>query len=444
MKDKKKEYVHLYYFYIQRKLLITLLIAGSVALFTIFQQDITNFLDHLFGNVPIIATFNYNDKALASYEGQVRILNSNQKVIYEGMYMDGACNGKGTIYDGVGHIVYQGELTQNVMQDDHGKLYYENGTLAYTGQIQNNQKEGTGIQYREDGSLQYEGEFALDSYGGYGKEYDEEEQLIYEGDFLDGNRHGVGKSYEHSPRKRMLYEGDFAFGKPQGKGTFYDKLGKAYYTGAVYQGHMDLTSFLPSTLQDLENSFLTPYDVYAYQMQVMVDNNGKQESKTVVKTAIVYPLHNLVFFTQYPIMFDQSKESWSMSKDVDKSNIYIESIEMVDANIDDPTLTFMRESVEKAWSTRATSIVVEKKMDYFDVFALYFSSNATTTLEKKNVTITAHGNRIYEMSYQQESQNTTRTMYKVTDYSVGYGYPIDHNRLLYSLLMNEHREVTAK
>lgn len=444
MKATEKDYLAVCCFYIHRKLLFALLLAGTAVFLLFFQQDVQQWLDSIRGKAPAVATFLYNDTALASYEGRVRILNSSHNVIYEGLFQDGACNGKGLIYDEQGHVLYRGLMVNNRMQDEEGQLFYKDGTLAYHGAIKDNYKDGTGVQYRTDGTLEYEGEFQLDVFSGHGKEYSEQEQLVYEGEYLNGQRHGSGIAYEHTSRKRAVYQGEFAFGNPQGQGTFYDTLGKAYYTGAVYEGHMDLTSFLPSSLADLEEAFHTPYDIYVLQQKVLIEKNGRQETATVQKTAIVYPLHKLIFFTQYPLPLDTSNEVWQVSKELDPSKVFIESIEMVDANLDDPSMRFLTDTIQEAWSKRATERVVEKKADYFDLFALYYTEDRSAIEAKKNITITARGNRIYEMEAHGASQQTKRSMYLVNTYSVGYGYPLDHKQPLYSLLLDEHLEVRAK
>ncbi|MFR4219247.1 MAG: MORN motif containing protein, partial [[Clostridium] innocuum] len=65
-------------------------------------------------------------------------------------------------------------------------------------------------------------------------------------------RHGQGILYEEGAYTRKVYQGEFAFGKPQGSGTLFDTFGKAYYTGAMHEGHINFTSFLPSTLEDVQ------------------------------------------------------------------------------------------------------------------------------------------------------------------------------------------------
>ena len=83
----------------------------------------------------------------------------NDKLIFEGEYLDDERNGK-------------------------GKEYYFNGKLLFEGEYSNDKKNGEGKEYYLSGKLFFEGEY-VDNKKWDGKGYDENNNNIYE--LIDGN-----------------------------------------------------------------------------------------------------------------------------------------------------------------------------------------------------------------------------------------------------------------
>ena len=77
-----------------------------------------------------------------------------------------------------------------------GKEY--NGTndkLLFEGDFLNGEKNGKGKEYWDDGKLLFEGEYLNGKRNGKGKEYDYDGELIFEGEYLNGKKWN-GKGYD--------------------------------------------------------------------------------------------------------------------------------------------------------------------------------------------------------------------------------------------------------
>lgn len=423
-----EDYLHIFHIYVYRWLAYFVLLIILVLILLVFHKDLGTFWRNITNQDVDATTFLYNDVELARFEGKVKILNDRHVLIYQGLFSKGACNGKGTIYDETGKKLYEGIMVNNNMDDNEGTLYYDEDHVAYIGEIHNNFKQGKGVLYRRNGTKEYEGDFVLDKFEGSGKYYDKQGHIQYEGEFLNDMRHGEGKLYEEGAYSRMLYQGEFAFGYPQGVGTLYDTFGKAYYTGAMFEGHINYTAYLSTSLEDLEACFKEPYDIYVY-------NN---------KTAIVYPDEKLVFFTQYPIPIEKNKNDWSLKRDIQKKDVILESAILVDRNIDSPDVDFTMDDILTTWQSKYVSHTTQTLMDEHDVFGIYFTNNIHFTNEKDYFTCKEHKNRIYELKYDHMMELSTRIMYPVTKYSIGYVYPIYEDQLVYSIMMDEKLKVNIK
>ena len=105
--------------------------------------------------------FNYKifSGKYVKYEGKerVKIYNAfDDKIIYEGEYLNGKKHGKGKEYNEFGVVMFEGE--------------YFNGKRII------------------------EGNTGLDEFNeGFVYQFDECKKLIYEGEYLNGKRHGKGK-----------------------------------------------------------------------------------------------------------------------------------------------------------------------------------------------------------------------------------------------------------
>ena len=93
-----------------------------------------------------------------------------------------------------------------------GKEYDSyNNKLIYEGEYLNGKRHGLGKQYNDKGKLKYEGEYFNGKMNGSGKEYYENGRLKYDGEYLNGKRHGKGKEYDENGK--LKFEGDYINGK---------------------------------------------------------------------------------------------------------------------------------------------------------------------------------------------------------------------------------------
>ena len=159
--------------------------------------------------------------------GKKREYGFDNKLEFEGEYLNGKRNGKGIEYYNNGELRYEGEFLDN-KRNGYGKEYNDKGLLIFEGEYLYDQKR-KGKEYI-DGILEYEGDYLFDKkYNGKG--YDENgnviyelingkgtvreynyQGLVYEGEYLNGKRHGKGKEYNYNSGK-LEYEGEFDNGK---------------------------------------------------------------------------------------------------------------------------------------------------------------------------------------------------------------------------------------
>nr|DAI61428.1 MAG TPA: HISTONE H3 LYSINE 4 SPECIFIC, METHYLTRANSFERASE.1A [Caudoviricetes sp.] len=429
MKRKRtnEDYIRIFHLYVERKVFLLLLLVILSILIFLFHKDLQQLWYRITNQNMEATTFAYNDLNLANYQGNVKILNKEGKLTYEGMFSKGACNGKGTLYDEHGHKIYTGEFVDNVMEDKSGTLYFDKGEMRkYIGEVHNNRADGDGTAYRkikDTYTLLYEGSFVDGEFEGRGIYYDKNGNIDYEGEYLDNMRHGQGILYEEGAYTRKVYQGEFAFGRPQGSGTLFDTFGKAYYIGAMHEGHINFTSFLPSTLEDIQNSFLLPYQIYVYENT----------------TAIVYKtdLLALAFFTKYPLKLDKSKKEWRLKDKQEAKDIVISSVMMVDNNIDDPNTGTDPDKIEASWQKKYRPHTVTGLMDAYDVIALRLTENEAFREYRKCTSLVDHKNNIQELQYHLQLDLTKRVLYPVTELSIGYGYPIYEDKLLYTIMLED-------
>jgi antitoxin component YwqK of YwqJK toxin-antitoxin module len=115
--------------------------------------------------------------AFKNYHGYGNLfINNNES--YEGEFVDGIYDGRGTYYWKNGNVKFVGNWKNNKR---HGKgKIYENNSLIFNGMWKDNHKNGIGQEF-ENGSLIFDGIWKNDKKNGYGKEYDDVENLIKEG-----------------------------------------------------------------------------------------------------------------------------------------------------------------------------------------------------------------------------------------------------------------------
>ena len=183
---------------------------------------------------------------------------SDDRLIYEGEYLDGQRNGFGKEYDKKGKIIFEGEYINGKRWDGTFKTYYDNGNILFDCEYVKGKINGVGYdinknivnfisdgkmtmkEYDEVGELIYEGEYLNFKKNGLGKQY-YFDKLIFEGEYLNGKRwNGKGYdinnqfAYELNNGKGYVkayesrFEGEFLYGERNGKGKEYDFDGKLF------------------------------------------------------------------------------------------------------------------------------------------------------------------------------------------------------------------------
>ena len=148
----------------------------------------------------------------------------NNKLIFQGFYLNRKRNGRGKEYYPNGNIKFVGEFLDNnkikgieydydgnillkLEKDSKGKEYYFNGRIKFEGEFKNGNK-WNGIGFNLDGKKELE----LKNGEGKGKEYNyKADEIEFEGEYLKGKRwNGKGKEYCYN---KLSFEGDYIKGK---------------------------------------------------------------------------------------------------------------------------------------------------------------------------------------------------------------------------------------
>ena len=315
------DYWHIGPVYIRKGLFLVLLGAAALLILGIFGLPLS-WLNPL---SPLPPLYRYNDPALRTLSGTVRIADDAGRVRYIGEVAQGTYTGTGKVYDESGQLCYEGPLVNGVYEGSGAKVYSD-GQLIYSGDMVNNQYEGQGrridletgvvsegqfsrgmlegegVQYDADGNLLREGTFSQDLLNGPGKEYSSNGTLLREGTFVQGLLHGDGMEYTQSGLLRyqgqfqrgvyhgsgqlydtgtqsLLYRGEFVQGIAKGQGQIYHPSGQLLYTGEVYDVQPRADAFLSLSLTEVEQAFSQHWQAYVY---------GNV-------TAFVYPYFHLMF-----------------------------------------------------------------------------------------------------------------------------------------------------
>ena len=102
-----------------------------------------------------------------------------------------------------------------------------NDRLIFEGEYLNGERNGKGREYNEYGKIEYEGEYLNGKRHGKGKEYDDYSgNLLFVGEYINGQRNGKGKEYDKYNGK-LIFEGEYLNGQRNGKGKEY------YYNGGL-------------------------------------------------------------------------------------------------------------------------------------------------------------------------------------------------------------------
>ena len=148
------------------------------------------------------------------------IINYQNGLRFVGNFKKGRANGEGTVYDGNGEVLVEGNFTDGALKN--GSLYHR--YFFYKGGFKNGSYNKYGeIQYNNyQKSILKEPDFYL------------KDGFRYEGYWKDGKKNGQGKMiYEYDKNKvpKIYYIGDWEKDKKKGRGILY--YGKSdYYDGS--------------------------------------------------------------------------------------------------------------------------------------------------------------------------------------------------------------------
>jgi len=158
-------------------------------------------------------------------------------IIFEGEYLKGKRNGKGTEYYKNGKIKYKGEylngeIFNGIGYDEKGnermkfnngiaKELYDNGLVKFEGKYLND-KKWTGKGYTYYGIKLYE----IKNGKGYIREYSFEGTLLFKGNYFNGLKNGKGREYYDNSRTQ--FEGEYLNGE-RWNGTVYGYDGYKEY-----------------------------------------------------------------------------------------------------------------------------------------------------------------------------------------------------------------------
>ena len=169
-----------------------------------------------FGGVQWLHQIRYNDKLI--FEGEYLNGKRNGKgkeykfgrLKFEGEYLNGERNGKGKEYYG-GYLIFDGEYLNGKRWN--GKLYTNDDNISY--EIKNGKGKYIELNFRDQ--FLFEGEYINGERNGKGKEYNFG-KLKFEGEYLNGKRNGKGKEYYDG---KLIFEGEYLNGERNGKGKDY-------------------------------------------------------------------------------------------------------------------------------------------------------------------------------------------------------------------------------
>lgn len=180
---------------------------------------------------------------------------------YEGEFMDGIPNGKGTMYDSDDFACYEGQLLDAVPHGNGRAMFYDG--RIFDGCWANGKADGAGrylltdgkvyegnwnanILYVEDGFVSITGDVyrggMLDGVPhGPGTLTISVNRERYDGGFLHGKYSGYGKyiCYRYDNTVDYTYEGYFKDGRYHGEGKFTHLWFQWSYEGSYMAGHQD-------------------------------------------------------------------------------------------------------------------------------------------------------------------------------------------------------------
>ena len=163
--------------------------------------------------------------------------------VYHGEWIHGKRHGKGKLYDENGHLVFEGQFVNNIVNGT-GQHYYTStmmGGSDFKGTFIDGRKEGFGTLTYKDGTVVYKGTYVKDQWHGVG-EWQDLYGTWYKGDFENGRRTGNG---EVQLSNGNFYKGMFENGKYHGKGVLVKR-------NTVCDGYFENGKYLESDLERVQ------------------------------------------------------------------------------------------------------------------------------------------------------------------------------------------------
>lgn len=166
--------------------------------------------------------------------GKGTILNKEGKVIFEGQFEKNLRNGRGNVYDPEGYKIFEGLYSDN-LKNGNGTIFNKNQVRVFEGRFEDDFKNGDGREFYDSGVLKFEGCYLNDKRIGDGIEYHENKTPKIRGTWQDGLLHGE-KVYIQSENGQIEYKGEYANGEKTGRGRVFYENGNLQYEGEFLDG----------------------------------------------------------------------------------------------------------------------------------------------------------------------------------------------------------------
>ena len=211
----------------------------------------------------------YDSKHNIIYElkdgkGYIKEFNYDNKLVFEGEYLNGKINGKGKEYNSKGEITFEGEYFNGKrwsgqLKGDKFKLEkgkgYMSGYLDHS-EFEFEEEPVNGVYILEftnneniEHIYKFESEYMNGVRHGKGKEYDVFGHIIFDGEFINGKKR-KGKSYFKDEGILFIYEGEYINDKKNGEGKIYS-LKYTFLEGKFLNGYL-----LRGKAYNLDNGYL--------------------------------------------------------------------------------------------------------------------------------------------------------------------------------------------
>eukprot|EP01083_Nonionella_stella_P206076 749882_1 len=105
--------------------------------------------------------------------------------------------------------------------------YLKDGTLWYDGEWINGKRNGKGTSYYPNGRKRYIGDFKNNKYHGEGAFYRDDDNLYYDGHWANSTMNDKGTLYYDDNGNKMRYTGQFLNGKVASSFHYY--IGYLFY-----------------------------------------------------------------------------------------------------------------------------------------------------------------------------------------------------------------------